>query len=97
MPKAQGVLAGTINHSGLFPPIKLHIKDGQLIRIEGGGKYGELWRMLLKNSELREVHYPYMPEAGFFYLYESSLGLNPKVIKSLQRVTSGNGRSGHFH
>ncbi|MEI9475290.1 MAG: hypothetical protein WCO26_01755 [Deltaproteobacteria bacterium] len=45
---AYGVVAGTTNHLGAFPLIKVNIEGGQVVKITGGGKYGEIWREKLK-------------------------------------------------
>ncbi|MBI3939375.1 MAG: hypothetical protein HY315_00945 [Acidobacteria bacterium] len=87
VPDTNGVLAGTANHSGYHPLIKLYIKHGLLDRIEGGGRYGEIWRKVLENEELKTIQYPYLPHPGMFYLFECSVATNPK----------GAIRSGQFH
>ena len=40
----NGVVAGTLNHMGAFPHLKAYIEGGLVVRVEGGGKYGKVWR-----------------------------------------------------
>ena len=54
----------------------------------GGGRYGEIWRKVLENEELKTIHYPYLPYPGMFYLFEGSVATNPR---------GEGGRSGQFH
>ena len=76
----EGVIAGTTNHTGKpFPYIKLHMKEGALYKIEGGGKYGDAWRELLE--ETRDIQFPGRPRPGLFWLEEVAIGTHPKVFR----------------
>src|SRR5206468_3431320 len=57
--KVNGVFAGTSNHTGSYPRIEVHVKDGYVKEVEGGGIYGELWREFLKYPKINELTYPY--------------------------------------
>ncbi len=57
----EGVVAGTANHLSVFPHAKAYIKRGQVVRVEGGGKYGEAWRRKLE--EYKDVEFPPLPKA----------------------------------
>lgn len=75
-----GVLAGTTNHTGKpFPHIRVHIKDGAVHKIDGGGKYGDEWRDL--QEETKHTKYPGMPRGGLFWLDEVAIGTLPKVFR----------------
>ncbi len=55
-----GVIAGTLNHMGAFPHLKAYIEGGQVVRVEGGGKYGDVWREKLekyRNVKLPPITY----------------------------------------
>jgi len=80
-PKPNGVIAGTANHAGHFPRIEAHLKDGYIVDIKGGGIYGEAWREFLKYPRINEVTYPYHDRPGYWLLYETALGTNPKFYK----------------
>jgi len=53
--KVTGVFAGTSNHTGSFPRIEVHVKDGYVTDVKGGGPYGELWREFLKYPKINEL------------------------------------------
>ncbi len=55
----SGVVAGTLNHMGAFPHCKAYIEGGQVVRVEGGGKYGEVWRQKLE--KYKDVRLPAFP------------------------------------
>ncbi len=98
---ATGVIAGTINHTGVFPHIKVYIEKNKITRIEGGGSYGEGWRAMLE--KYKDVHYPGHPGPGRGWLFECSIGTNPKVIRPSSATEFGLGtvyeraRSGVIH
>ncbi len=92
-----GVIAGTLNHLGAFPHCKAHIKDGLVVKVEGGGKYGDVWREKLE--KYRDVDYPEFPlrtaatlsngssttvkmaTPGFFWYWECAIGTIPSVFR----------------
>ncbi|MBI4447121.1 MAG: hypothetical protein HY645_14600 [Acidobacteria bacterium] len=76
---AKGVIAGTINHTGTFPHIKLFMEEGTIVRIEGGGRNGELWRQYL--NKYKDMHVPTFPGPGGGWLIEVALATNPKVVR----------------
>ena len=77
---ANGVIAGTTSHFlRPFPHIRLHLEDGQIVRIKGGGAYGDAWRGLLDES--RRTAYPCFPRPGLFWLWEVAIGTNPKMVR----------------
>lgn len=100
---ATGVFAGTTSHYGRpFASMRLHVADGRLERIEGGGKYGDGWRELLE--ETRRVQYPCFPGEGLFWLWEVAIGTNPKIRRpaNIHMLSSGGSewerrRSGVIH
>ena len=40
-PTINGVVAGTVNHSGFMPHIRVTVEEGRIASVEGGGEYGE--------------------------------------------------------
>ncbi len=105
-PDSSGVIAGCSNHTAYYPCVKATIEHGQMTRIDGGGRMGELARMLLDNPTLKTVQYPDAPRPGYWYWFESALGTNPKYFRPIQALMQGgNGaintfernRSGVFH
>jgi hypothetical protein len=100
---ASGVVAGTTAHFARpFPQIRVHVDQGQVRSVEGGGQYGDAWRDL--DRETRTVHYPVFPRPGLFWLVEAAIGTNPKISRSSNiRCLSSGGtewerrRSGVLH
>ena len=78
-----GVIAGTTNHVGYHPLMKMHYQDGYLTDVEGGGTYGDLARThLCCYPNINSAQYPYYDgNPGFFYLHEIALGTNPKWFR----------------
>ena len=78
-----GVIAGTTNHVGYHPLMKMHYEDGYITEVEGGGTYGELARThLCCYPNINTAQYPYYDgKPGFFYLHEIALGTNPKWFR----------------
>src|SRR5438105_3620640 len=79
--KVNGVFAGTSNHTGSYPRIEVHVKDGYVKEVEGGGIYGELWREFLKYPKINELTYPYHDQPGYWWIYEAGMGTNPKFFR----------------
>ena len=80
-PRPSGVIAGTANHAGHFPKVEVHLKDGYISEVKGGGLYGETWREFLKYPQINELTYPYHDRPGYWLLYEVAFGTNPKYFK----------------
>jgi hypothetical protein len=79
--KVNGVFAGDSNHFGFFPRIEVHVKNGYVTDVKGGGTYGEIWREFLKYPKINEVTYPFHSEPGYWWIYESAFGTNPKFFR----------------
>jgi hypothetical protein len=101
-----GVIAGTTNHVGYHPLIKMYYEEGYLSRVEDGGLYGDLARMWLSEPgypNINTAQYPYYEgKPGFFYLHEMGMGTNPKWFRAPDRdmsITAVNERlkSGYLH
>jgi hypothetical protein len=89
----SGVVAGTLNHVGAFPNIKAHLRDDLVVKVEGGGRYGDVWRE--KIEELNKLQLPdaplhisetptkmfKLPGPGFFWYWEMAIGTSPKAFR----------------
>jgi hypothetical protein len=87
---ASGVVAGTTSHfSRAFPHAKVELEAGQIVKVHGGGEYGDAWRDLLQES--KNTQYPCFPRPGLFYLWEVAIGTNPKISRPshIERHSSG--------
>jgi hypothetical protein len=87
--KVNGVFAGTNNHTGSYPRIEVHVKDGYVREVRGGGVYGDLWREFLKYPKINEVTYPFHDQPGYWWIYEAGMGTNPKFFKRPDENMSG--------
>jgi hypothetical protein len=85
-PTLNGVVGGTSNHTGYFPHIQVHVEGGMISRIEGGGRYGELWREVV--DRYKDVKYPGFPYKGWAYFNDSSIGTNPKSYRHIEHIWS---------
>jgi hypothetical protein len=79
--KVNGVFAGTSNHTGSYPRMEVHVKDGYVREVKGGGAYGELWREFLKYPKINELTYPFHDQPGYWWIYEAGMGTNPKFFR----------------
>ncbi len=91
--KANGVFAGTNNHTGSFPRIEVRVKDGYVTGVKGVGIYGEVWREFLKYPKINELTYPYQDKPGYWWFYEAGTGTNPKFFKRPDENWVGNNQS----
>ena len=83
-PGINGVIAGTVNHTGFFPKVKVTVEQGRISRIEGGGRYGERFREIV--DRFKKVQYPGYPEPGYHFLNDATIGSNPKTFRSMQSL-----------
>jgi len=84
MSTINGVVGGSSNHTGYFPHAQVHIERGQIKSIEGGGKYGELWREVMERY--KDFHYPGFPWKGWHYFNDASIGTNPKSYRQIETL-----------
>jgi hypothetical protein len=84
MPTINGVVGGSSNHTGYFPHVQVHIENGMIREIVGGGKYGELWREVVERY--RDVQYPGFPYKGWAYFNDASIGTNPKSYRQIETL-----------
>ncbi len=59
MPTLNGVIGGTTNHTGYYPHVQVTVESGMIAHIEGGGRYGDLWREVVERY--RDTQYPGFP------------------------------------
>jgi hypothetical protein len=104
MAVANGVIAGTTNHTGFFPRWKVTIQDGYVRNVEGGGLYGEAFRTFLKFPKINEALFPFHAQnhPGYWWLYEIAVGTHPKAFRNPSALEQGSviperQRSGVIH
>ena len=81
-PIINGVLAGTSNHMGFIPRIEFFFENGLLIKVDGGGRYGDMIRELM--DKYRDVHWPGYSQKGFFGFCDCVLCT---VVKSFRHTS----------
>jgi len=91
--KVNGIFTGTWNHTGAFPRIEVHVKDGYVKEVKGGGTYGDLWREFLNYPKINDLTYPYHDQPGYWWIYEAGLGTNPKFFKRPDENREGHNQS----
>ena len=83
---------------------KSYLKEGQIYKIEGGGKFGDLLREWMDKT--KDVQYPGYPRPGSLYLWEIALGTHPKYFRRRAKLFDADclfanvderNRSGVFH
>ena len=90
VPDCSGTIAGTLNHVGCYPNIRATVKNDLVVKVEGGGEYGDAWRAKLE--ELNGLELPEapvggtdktykLPGPGYFWFYEMAIGTSPKVFR----------------
>ncbi|MBI4454978.1 MAG: hypothetical protein HY644_03665 [Acidobacteria bacterium] len=87
--KFEGVIAGTSNHWGFFPYMKLYVKDGVVTKAEGGGEFGRKFNEYIERYQ--NVQWPGFAKPGYFWVGEDSLGTNPKGARPYWRLVGGTG------
>ena len=96
---AAGVIAGTLNHAGPFPHLRVNINKGSIGGAEGGGRYGQLINMSL--NKWKDTQLPGHPGTGVNKLWEVAIGTNPKGIRTKGFQDAGGSwersRSGVIH
>lgn len=83
----EGVVAGTMNHIGPYPHMRMQIKNSKITSIEGGGLFGDKLRTIQQETD--HIQYPGMPGKGLLYWWEASIGTNPKVHRPRQDYLTG--------
>ncbi|MBI4446361.1 MAG: hypothetical protein HY645_10675 [Acidobacteria bacterium] len=90
VPDADGVIASTRNHTGVFPRMEVRFENSRVKEVRGGGEVGDVIRAFLDHPRLGTVVYPYHEkEAGYWYLYEGALGTNPKAFLRFDELMNG--------
>lgn len=76
-----GVIASTNSHRATHPRMEVYLEKGKVVRVVGGGWYGEGFRTLLDYPGTQDLTWPFFDRKGYWYLYEAGTGTNPKYFK----------------
>jgi hypothetical protein len=87
----NGVIAGTTNHTGFYPRWEVHLENGYVHEVKGGGTYGEALRALMQLPHINDVAYPFHSEnhKGYWFLYELAFGTHPKAFRNPAGLDDG--------
>ena len=83
----NGVIAGTMNHIGPYPHLKMQVENSKIVSIDDGGVFGDKLRKL--NEETKDLQYPGHPGSGLLWLWEASIGTNPKIHRPRRDYLKG--------
>ncbi len=85
-----GVIRAASNHTGLYPTMRVQLDQNGLVeRIEGGGRTGELFGMLVEHPKFKHAQFPGAPEPGYWFLRQDGFATNPKFVRSMAALTEG--------
>jgi hypothetical protein len=85
-PTVNGVVAGTVNHTGFMPHIRVTVEEGRISSVEGGGEYGNRLRALI--DRFGDVQYPGFPKPGYHFFNDATIGSNVKCIRNAETLWS---------
>ena len=80
--RANGVIAGTNGSGGFWPHMEIHLKDGNITEVMGGGRYGDVIREFQHYPHINDTTYPNYDVPGFWRLWEVAMGTNPKYFRN---------------
>ncbi|WP_432837992.1 hypothetical protein [Dactylosporangium sp. CA-092794] len=83
-PTVNGVVAGTVNHSGFMPHIRVTVEEGRISNVEGGGEYGERLRAVIERY--KDVQYPGYPKPGYHFFNDATIGSNVKCFRNAETL-----------
>jgi hypothetical protein len=81
MTTANGIVASSNSHASNHPRMEIHIKNGYVDKVVGGGLYGDGFRLWLSYPKINETTWPFQKHPGFWWLFEAGTGTNPKYFK----------------
>ena len=90
---ANGIVASSNSHASNHPRIEIHVRDGYVQDIKGGGLYGDGFRLWLNYPKINDLTWPFQKNPGFWWLFEAGTGTNPKYFKHPGEVLVGNNMS----
>ncbi|MBI4456651.1 MAG: hypothetical protein HY644_12225 [Acidobacteria bacterium] len=84
------VVVATANHTGHFAQMSAYLsKHGNIERLEGGGKVGDLFRMLVEHPTLKNAKFPGSPEPGYWFVRQDGFATNPKYVRNMKPLLEG--------
>ncbi len=94
---SERTLRAEANHTGFYPTMTVTLSEhGRVDKIEGGGRVGEMFRMLVENPKMKNAKFPSAPESGYWFLTQDGFGTNPKFVRDVELLMSGAGNVGNL-
>jgi hypothetical protein len=90
---ANGIIASSNSHASNHPRMEIHLKDGYVHDVIGGGLYGDGFRLWLAYPKINDLTWPFQKNPGFWRLFEAGTATNPKYFKHPGEVLAGNNMS----
>jgi len=87
--RTTGVIASTNSHASNHARIEVHVKDGYIEKVMGGGLFGDGMRISMQYPKINEMTWPFHKKPGFWWLFESGLATNPKYFKHPGEILQG--------
>ena len=84
-----GIVVSTNSHASNHARIEVHLKDGYIEKIVGGGLYGDGMKLSVMYPRINELIWPGNTRPGFWWLYEAGTGTNPKYFKHPKEILIG--------
>ena len=86
----DSALRASANHTGFYPTMTVTLDEhGKVVKVEGGGKDGDLFRMLVTNPKMANAKYPSTVEPGYWVLSQDGFATNPKFVRDVDLLDRG--------
>jgi hypothetical protein len=87
----NGTIAGTTNHTGFYPRWEVHLQNGYVHDITGGGVVGDALREFLQYPHINDLPYPFhaADHPGYWWVYEIAIGTHPKAFRNPSAMDEG--------
>ncbi len=87
----NGTIAGTTNHTGFYPRWEVHMQNGYVHDVTGGGIVGDAIREFMQYPHINDVSYPFHADShpGYWWMYEVAVGTHPKAFRNPSAMDEG--------
>jgi hypothetical protein len=86
----EGIIRASANHTGFYPTMTVTINQhGRVEKVEGGGRTGDLFRMLVENPKMKNARFPSETETGYWHLTSDGFATNPKFVRDTELLIKG--------